>query len=96
MAKRKTTRKTSAKRPRAKASGAKRAKRSTAARGLDLKKVRADMLLAIEAMKRSPVAAVGERSAMDSGQAQLEEMVARINDYCERDRRCGTGMIIPI
>ena len=96
MAKRKTARKTSRTRSSAKASGAKRAKRTTAARGLNLKKIRADLLLAIAAMKKSPAAALGERAAFDSDQAQLEEMVARINDFCERDKRCGTGMIIPI
>ena len=105
MAKRKTARKSSAKRSsakaggakRKKASGAKRAKRPVAAAGLNLKKVRADLLLAIEAMKKSPAAfALGDRAALDSDQAQLEDMVARINDYCERDKRCGTGMIIPI
>jgi hypothetical protein len=96
VAKRKTARKTSAKRSSAKASSAKRAKRPVAAGGLNLKKVRADLLLAIEAMKKSPAPALGERAALDSNQGQLEEMVARINDFCERDRRCGTGMIIPI
>ena len=104
MAKRKTARKSSAKRSsakaggakRKKASGAKRAKRPVAAAGLNLKKVRADLLLAIEAMKKSPALALTDRAGFDSDQAQLEDMVARINDYCERDKRCGTGMIIPI
>ena len=105
MAKRKTARKTSAKRSaakasgarkRAKASGGKRAKRPVAAAGLNLKKVRQDLLLAIEAMKKSPALALGERSGIDSDQAQLEDMVARINDFCERDRRCGSTMVIPI
>jgi hypothetical protein len=96
VAKRKTARKTSTKRSSTKARATKRAKRPVAARGLDLKKVRADLLLAIAAMKKSPAAALGERAALDSDPGQLEEMVARINDFCERDRRCGTGMIIPI
>jgi hypothetical protein len=97
VAKRKTARKTSAKRSSAKTGGAKkRAKRKVAPRGLNLKKVRADLLLAIEAMKKSPAVALGERAAFDSDQVQLEEMVARINDFCERDKRCGPTMIVPI
>lgn len=98
---RKTARKTSSKRSSSKrsspkASAARRAIRPTAGRGVNLKKIREDLVRAIAAMKKSP-AALEARAAFDSNsdQAQLEEMVSRINDYCERDRRCGTGMIIP-
>lgn len=100
MAKRKTARKSSGKRSSTKPSGAKKrakAKRPAAPKGIDLKKIRADLLLAIEAMKKkSPALALDERAAADPGQAQLEEMVARINDFCERDKRCGTFMIVPV
>jgi hypothetical protein len=95
VAKRKPARKTSAKRPSAKARGAKRAKRPVASSGLNLKKVRADLLLAIAAMKKSPAAALGERAALDSDQAQLEEMVARITAFCDEEQRCGASMIVP-
>lgn len=97
MAKRKTARKTSVKRSSTKkASGAKRGKRTTAPRGLNLKKIRADLLLAIAAMKKSSGAALGERAAPDSDQAQLQQMVDRINVYCEEENRCGDFMIVPL
>ena len=97
---RKTARKTSSKRSSSKrsspkASAARRAIRPTAGRGVNLKKIREDLVRAIAAMKKSP-AALEARAAFDSSdEAQLEEMVSRINDYCERDRRCGPTMIIP-
>jgi hypothetical protein len=98
---RKTARKTSSKRSSSKRSspkarGVRRATRATAGRGVNLKKIREDLVRAIAAMKKSP-AALEARAAFDSSsdQAELEEMVARINDYCERDRRCGPTMIIP-
>jgi hypothetical protein len=94
VAKRKTARKTSARRPPAKAKGAKRAKRPTTPRGLNLKKVRDDLVRAIEAMKRRPVG-LAARAVPDSGVARLEEVVARIDEFCTEDQGCGSTMIIP-
>ncbi len=98
---RKTARKTSSKRSSSKRSSRKasvvrRGTRSTAGRGVNLKKIREDLVRAIAAMKKSP-AALGARAAFDSGsdQAQLEEMVARIDDFCDRDKRCGSTMVVP-
>ena len=78
---RKTARKTSSKRSSSKrsspkASAARRATRPTAGRGVNLKKIREDLVRAIAAMKKSP-AALEARAAFDSNsdQAQLEEMV---------------------
>ena len=94
MAKRKATRKTSVRRSPAKAKGAKRAKRATAPRGLNLKKVREDLARAIEAMKTRP-AGLAARAVPDSGVARLEEVVARIDEFCDEDRGCGSTMVIP-
>jgi hypothetical protein len=93
---RKTARKTTSKRSSPKAGGTKRAKARTAPRGVNLKKIRADLLRAIGAMKKKPAAlGLGERAGFDTDQAQLEEMVARIDDFCDRDKRCGPTMIVP-
>ena len=94
MAKRKTARKTSAKRSPAKAKGAKRAKRTTAPRGVNLKKVREDLVRAIEAMRKRPVG-LAARAVPDSAVARLEEAVARIDEFCTEDQGCGSTMIVP-
>jgi hypothetical protein len=93
VAKRKVARKTSARRSPTKAKGAKRAKRTPARRGLNLKKVRDDLARVIEGMKKRP-AALAERAVSDSGVGRLEEMVARIDEFCFEDRGCGSTMIV--
>ena len=93
MAKRKVARKTSARRSPTKAKGARRA-RATAPRGLNLKKVREDLVRAIEAMRKRPTG-LAARAVPDSGVARLEEVVARIDEFCTEDQGCGSTMVIP-
>lgn len=95
MAKKKVARKTSARRsPAKKAKGTKRAKRPTRAPGLNLKKVRDDLVRAIAAMKKAPIG-LAARAMPDTGVARLEEVVARIDEFCTEDQGCGSTMIIP-
>ncbi|HET9235529.1 MAG TPA: hypothetical protein VFP10_15455, partial [Candidatus Eisenbacteria bacterium] len=95
VAKKKVARKTSARRsPAKKAKATKRAKRTPAPRGVNLKKVREDLVRAIEAMRKRPVG-LAARAVPDSAVARLEEAVARIDEFCTEDQGCGSTMIVP-
>jgi hypothetical protein len=62
---------------------------------LNLKQLRADLKRAAAAMRKARVAA-GRREAMEPAEAGIMAMIAEIDSYCERDRFCGSTMIVPL